>query len=308
MPVDDALKHSLVKLFKNEPVDALHVEFPSLSKNERIEDVQTSELVPLLAPFVEAYRLLETDPGECKANLVCFIDGILALGINDAPQHALEKNAPMLLNDGGSLFDRHTTSIPGEVANSLSEIWNNAKNGRYNRGDKIRLQKEIREFRYDFIDWEDREYLLGMLRYALCRSIQMYNWLENEERVKAAADEKDEFGAEKQTNAYKVWQCGHTTSLRVAASTGYAEESVRRSDVLRRSNNPTMTLEEYGDMVLADMQSREAKALNSKSAAEEGIEEYDDDRKEEDSRRKAIRNDSINDEKRSNLGNIKKMG
>lgn len=146
------------------------------------------------------------------------------------------------------------------------------------RESKIGMWRKTKEFRHDFIDWEDREWVLALLEYFYVMAVRSIEHLNKEVMLLQRKDHECAAGRE-------GIEC-----VRV-------DSRGRIEDVLVRRNTPTMTLEEFADKLMLSM----PESLASPEQQEESS-------SEKCSREEALRRDEEKDERRISRGNTMGMG
>ncbi|ADM11032.1 uncharacterized protein Eint_020310 [Encephalitozoon intestinalis ATCC 50506] len=149
------------------------------------------------------------------------------------------------------------------------------------RDNKIKLWRKIREFRYDFIDWEDREWIMRLLEYFYIMSMKNIEHLNRE--IMLLQEKKD-----KESYKKKGIEC-----IKV-------DSQGRISDFLARRNSPTMTLDEFAEKIMLGME----KGPSTSSREEEP----EDSSSNNLSREELLKRDEERDEKEINRGNTTRMG
>jgi hypothetical protein len=143
------------------------------------------------------------------------------------------------------------------------------------RGDKIALMNMLRILRYDCIDWDDREWARALLEHLYIRAMQSISHLETEIRHGSG-----EVGERKD----RRMEC-----IRI-------DGRGNREEILVRRNKPEMTLDEFANRLIANMN----RAKNSSEPLSESSGEED--------REEAIRRSEFNDEWHVRRGNTRGMG
>lgn len=282
----EEMRRSLLKIFKNEKIELVAGDPPEVSKNECFLEIETPEVLGLCVPFARAYFYENIDTSLCKENLVAFMEGIVGLGLVEDSGKDSPFEYPELVSSIPSCRAMLWDSGQPEKK-SLLGIMKNTLNGIYDRSDRIYLFGRVRDFRWEYIDWEDREFSTQMIEYLFCRSLLMFRSTSNEHSMRAVPD--DGKAQVPRMSAWRMQPCGHLNEL-------YREDP-ERAELLRRRLAPGMTLSEYADFVTMDLRRRE----RQKTA----VREDGDSEEELRSRRKE---DDLNDSRRNFRGNTRNVG
>lgn len=124
------------------------------------------------------------------------------------------------------------------------KVSNDIKNGILNRNDKIFMFNKIKEFQYDFIDWDDKEYLKDLLKVCFYKALLLYRTLQSEELISKKSESYDELSVK--PTAFTLMPCGHLNPI-----------SKIRKELFKRRINPNMTLDEYADKIMKELRERE---------------------------------------------------
>ncbi|KAH9412071.1 hypothetical protein HK407_02g02950 [Ordospora pajunii] len=146
------------------------------------------------------------------------------------------------------------------------------------REGRIRMQSKIRGFRFEVIDWEDREWVMNLIEYFYVVGMKNIEHLNAEIGL---AERREECGA----------------SNRAGIECVRIDESGRAENMLVRRNKPTMSLDEFADRLMASMKNE------VKDADADGTEPSEMYTREE-----LIMKDSEREWRGSNRGNTIGMG
>ncbi|KAM0671566.1 hypothetical protein CWI42_020530 [Ordospora colligata] len=144
------------------------------------------------------------------------------------------------------------------------------------REGRIRIQNKMREFRFEVIDWEDREWVMKLIEYFYVMGMKNVEHLNAEIEL---LEKSDECRASNQSGI----EC-----VRI-------DESGRAENMLVRRNKPTMSLDEFADKLMASMKN-EVKVID------------DTEPEEKYTRNELIMKDNERDWRGSNRGNTIGMG
>lgn len=249
-------KMALLKVFRNErlsPKDLELLENHELEQGVRLEDVPTEELLGVTTSFVKAW-------GGSKADIDCYVNRVLDLDVFEQEEHYDAQSM-------GTLCPDSLAREAGRAAYRFDprRVYESILCHEHSRSDMVYLMGRVRSFRFDLIDWEDRETLVEVIKYTFYRSLLRLRSIGNEERLKPCNDDHRDVP---KMQAYVLSSCGHMNPV-------YDE----RRAMLRRRVEPTMSLDEYANMVLDDMKQREELATKSSGSSrakqpQEDLDEY----------------------------------
>ncbi|AFN82505.1 hypothetical protein EROM_020300 [Encephalitozoon romaleae SJ-2008] len=149
------------------------------------------------------------------------------------------------------------------------------------RDNKIKLWRKTKEFRYDFIDWEDREWVMKLIEYFYIMSMKNIEHLNREIMLLQNKSDKNPRGNE-------GMEC-----IRV-------DSRGRVENVLVGRNDPTMTLDEFAEKIMAEMDKDSSLPPQDETSSTSS----DDDP----SREKLLKRDDERDEREISRGNTTRMG
>lgn len=286
MPMD-RLKMTLLKIFGNGRLSPEDLELPedhgAWEHGMKLEDIATEDLLKVTISFVKAY-------GGSKADISSHISRVLDLDVFEQRPKETSRDYSTHSSNSGSASDK---VLPGDArvlnlardAGRASEYEFDPKrtyesicNNVYSRSDMVYLMEKVKSFRFDFIDWEDREFLIEMIKYTFYRSLLMLRSVSNREGVEKCKD--GAHSAEPRMQAYVLAPCGHINPI-------YNE----RKELLSRRLKPTMSLDDYARTVLDDMKKKEKPESNSSEGSKD----------------KKPRDEDFDDYKRNFRGNTKNM-
>lgn len=230
-PTNEAVKQAIAAILAGKQPQ--FVEAPSLifSKNETLSDYSTEILPTLLAPFTNAIHFMNSDIGKAKESCTQFLEEMLLLDV----------------------VNRRDT---------LSEIYFRVANGSRTRNDRLYLKAAISHAFPRRIEWSDRENIARVMRYAFCKCLEVLAWIVAEERLQHTQNTShiEDSIPEYPTQAYQVDRSGRVREMHVIPRKDNNFEqiakrqwAVPRSSLLRRRINPTMSLDEYANMVKRNM-------------------------------------------------------
>lgn len=149
------------------------------------------------------------------------------------------------------------------------------------RDNKIKLWRKTKEFRYDFIDWEDREWVMKLVEYFYIMSMKNIEHLNREIMLLQSKSDKS-------PRRNEGMEC-----IRVD-SRGKIE------NVLVGGNNPTMTLDEFAEKIMAGIDKDPPVPPQDETSSASS-----DDNP---SREKLLKRDNERDERETSRGNTTRMG
>jgi hypothetical protein len=134
------------------------------------------------------------------------------------------------------------------------KVLSDIQNSNIARLDLIFMNNEIKKLtsNFNFCDWDDREYLEDLLKVCFYKSILCFRSISNEDRIKSQIKNgetdinqrgNDEYAKPKVLN---ILECGH---LQIQGNP--------RKDILKRRIKPTLTMDEYFELVSKDAKDRE---------------------------------------------------
>lgn len=144
------------------------------------------------------------------------------------------------------------------------------------RDAKIVLATKLSRFRFDYIDWDDREWIVDLLEYFYIKAAKNIEYLKREMVLVEGA------GKDKEKN--DGIEC-----IRI-------DENGRRSSMLVNRIKPTMTLEEFADKLVSGIEEKKVSSFDEESSSEK----Y--------SREELLKKDEKNDSKSADRGNTVGMG
>jgi hypothetical protein len=270
------LKKCLLKILSSSSLNLIEIENLNSSKiHSDIDEISTKDLLLFTIPFVigvyknskeeilkyieiiEETRLFE----DRERNNDEFLEKAHANQNNSQKQVATDSDLNNLNSfESGFLMKNLIKESPEYKFNSLKVI-NEVKSGILNREDKIYMYNRIKEFKIDFIDWGDREYIENLLRICFYKAVIHYRSIITEQQVLKKAESIEE--AQKAPTAFTMMPCGHLNPLKDV-----------RKELLKRRINPTMTLDEYADSLMEKMNRIENEEKKDKSIEE--LREEDD--------------------------------
>lgn len=240
------------------------------SKNEDVSDISTADLILLAVPFVNACHFLDADEKKVQELLKSFANDCVALGVVDV---------------------------------DCAALWRRVLCGTSDRADRVSVYRATRGFLLGTANWGDREWVLGLLRHVFFRCLGMFGVATKEARFLDSPRPSAPRAAHpaRPPSVYRIGSCGHKIPIALGRGSAPAVPPglLGRSDILRRGSGPTMTLDEYADIVVANMKKTENQRLETLADKEESPETP---------RSKLLLEDEVNDQKRCNLGNTRGMG
>lgn len=280
------LKGLLTRLFKNEKIATVgmqELQRSSMESNANVEcennssfdDLSKDDAVKLTVPFVDG--VLNND----RKSLERFIETVIKLGIFET-------------RDGDFVFPE--AEVPGLKYSTVSDayhfdpqrVYSDVLSEKLSRNDKIYINRRIVDFRPDYIDWEDKEFLKKMLKSCFYRAVLLIKALTNEDSIKKVSDDISEKNR-KPTQIYKLMPCGHLNPL-----------ELKRKDLLKRKFEPAQTLDEYVENLLKHKSKASARNSNN----------IDNDKNSEENRdvQRIRQSDDFNDFRRNFRGNTRNVG
>ncbi|KAI5170120.1 hypothetical protein PAEPH01_1263 [Pancytospora epiphaga] len=259
----DVLKSTIISAINGEKTDLIEVPVLIFSRNESIEDVSTIDLIYLVIPFVNMAR-------------------------QDSPLAACEYLDEL----------SHLRAVPAEFI----RLWQEVKSGNCSRNTRLLLIQESRVFSTTYPLWDDREWLLDLIKHTFCRTVNLYIHQAREDFIRKT---KDDDVYIKPTKCYKIMDDGRPVPLRInrnGVTPSIPLGLLGKTDLLKRDGGPTMSLEEYSNKVLEMMRRSE----RMREEVNDTIDEFTDE--ESVDRDKLVQNDEFNDDKKVNTGNTIGMG
>lgn len=281
---------TLLKIFGNKKLCPEDLELPedhgALESGVDLGDISTDGLLGVVISFVKAYngskddinsyisRILDLNVFEKKHSETC---AILSSSCNYVDNGVFPGATSMF---GSGSFARDAGKAPVyefDPKRAHENICNNI----YCRPDRVYLMEKVRSFKFDFIDWDDREFLIEMIKYTFYRSLLMLRSIANKEDIEKC-ESRNQY-TDPCMQAYTLAPCGHVNPI-------YSE----RKELLSRRVKPTMSLDDYAKVVLENMKQREESRPKDSS--------------DEDSRDRRPRDEDFADYKRNFRGNTKNVG
>lgn len=153
------------------------------------------------------------------------------------------------------------------------------------REDKIRIYNLKQSFTFDYIDWEDREWLVRLLEYFYIKSLETLRFLKLEPHSGSSglsssglsssglsssgiSSRKIEIRKINSINSTGIEDSTNTKDSKDLSRLVYGDVSFRRSDLLRRRINPKYSLEEFGDLLVERLK-KQSVAAQEKVVEEE---------------------------------------
>lgn len=147
----------------------------------------------------------------------------------------------------------------------------------YNREARIRLANRLGRFRFGHVDWDDREWVVGLVEHLYIRAMKNIEYLRKEMEL---SENRGSEGHERKDGV----EC-----IRI-------DTRGRRERMLVNRIEPTLTLEEFADKLLSNMRESSGPSLEEESSSEK----Y--------SREELMRRDEDGDTRSINRGNTTGMG
>ncbi|CAD25069.1 hypothetical protein [Encephalitozoon cuniculi GB-M1] len=149
------------------------------------------------------------------------------------------------------------------------------------RDNKMRLWRKAKEFKYDFIDWDDREWVMKLLEYFYVLSMRNIEHLSREIMLLRDTDDRKPSGRD-------GIEC-----IRV-------DSRGRIENMLVKRNNPTMTLDEFADKIMSSMEKTGAPSAEEDESSSTSSDKH--------SRSELLKRDEERDEREINRGNTTGVG
>ncbi|WUR03742.1 uncharacterized protein VNE69_06063 [Vairimorpha necatrix] len=175
------------------------------------------------------------------------------------------------------------------------------------RNDKIKMYKIKKSFRFDFIDWDDKEWILSLLEYLYVVSIETVNYLKLEiifQEMRQKEEQEDfhrKINNSKKTLTYKnieridkIDETHNSTGDKTHNYKNIERNIINRKDMLKNRIQPKYTLDQFAEKLL--------KNINERPEIEKKEEEREKDLEE------LRRQDEINDERHNTRGNTENIG
>ncbi|ELA42311.1 uncharacterized protein VICG_00711 [Vittaforma corneae ATCC 50505] len=282
------LKRLLTKIFKNEKISMFETQEllkDDMESNMGLEiessmlfnDLNREDAVYLTMPFISG--LLNSD----MHKLAKYVEGIIQLDVFET-------------KDSGN-FELSEMETPGMKYSVTSDaycfnpqrVYTDILSGKLARNDKIHIHNRIMNFRFDHIDWEDKDFLKEMMKFCFYKALLLIRTLINEDSIHKLSDNPPEENATP-TQIYKLMPCGHLNPI-----------ELKRRDLLKRRLDPTQTLDEYVESLLK---------LQSKISTRSNDRSLDNDKHfEEGSEVQKLRqSEDFDDFRRNFRGNTKNIG
>ncbi|KAI5152584.1 hypothetical protein ENBRE01_2937 [Enteropsectra breve] len=261
------IKMCLIQIFENKPVNSLDAAPMLYSKNEAFSDFDVSELIRTTIPFVKGCHAFEKDPRSCLAYFTQYLDDYFSLGRREDDDTA---------------------------GRTLHQIYRHICENKHMREEKMFIHKILSEFQCAAIDWADKERVLEILKYCAAKSLKTISWIDNgnsKETAKRPA-----------TSMYRVESDGKVTDINIRQAIKPSMD--RREDLLKRRIAPTMSLDDYADLVLDEMSKREASKADKTVLEEQMFSEESEDKRNKEKIKKA----DLKEDRRCNHGNTFKNG
>lgn len=189
-----------------------------LEENTKLEEMDQDDFVCLLANFIESIM---------KKNIKNYVNLVIKLGFFE---EKFDEKIPSINLELTTNLIKKIYPIQNKSEDDPISIARNILNGIYNRDDRIYVAKQTREFKLDYINWEDRDNLIDIVKLTFFKSLHTFK---NEANLEMA--EEGNIFTERSTkmSSYKVFSCGHMENI-------YNE----RGNLLKKRLKPTMTMEE----------------------------------------------------------------
>ncbi len=325
------LKDAVLYIINGLPVIPMKYPVKEFSKNESISDITTDDLIMLLSKFVEGIAYAEKDIEESLRAFHQFFNLIFNLDIDQNKTDRFYKgvsgenfiNEEFGEENGFDCKNLNNRDTKTDKMLILENLYEKMKLGTCERSDFIFIRKSIKEYKINYVDWKNRECMINIIKYAICKGLFVYNRIINEKRLQAMKEEEKEenFGKGKMNITRITNKCDlekakdflQTKNVYMKINnerddfsrefTGIQNSNVcnrieikpyNRMDILGNENKPEMSLEEFADMVVKNMRKREEMEKEAKLVAKEKK------ISEEEERRELIKNDDFKDD-RSNF-------
>lgn len=221
---------------------------------------------------------------------------------------------------------------------SLSSIWEKIQHDGCDRTAAIFLRKCIKETKSDYIDWNDRDSMIKLIKFSVCKGLLLYNKEENKKAIKMykgteksikmhnVADDKinsmkllridsriskeDMKESEKYLNNKGVFfknvnQKEYQINNKFNLCEKLEINTNDRKDMFIRKNKPEMTLEEFANLALLNFQKRE-KIIEQIELQK--IKQNDNFVVENEELKRLQQSDEFNDTKSNHMGRIRRIG
>lgn len=209
-------------------------------------ELDGDELLAFTIPFISGMNRNNSQ------DLLSFIH--LTIGIFDSGNQRISDDS---LNPPESFYSANLAGMKIiQESNKINEfsalkVLKDIKNGLLRREDKIFMAGKIKEFNFQFIDWENKEVIKDLLEICLYKALLTAKSLMCEENIKqsAASRQENSSGIEEatpSTRAFTLMPCGHLNPV----------QNIRK-DLLKRRINPNMTMDEYADSVMEEVKERD---------------------------------------------------
>jgi len=325
----EVLKMALLSIFQNESIPEtkmnLIIGLDSIRESIPLEEISTDEIIALAVPFLIAYpgnkqALIEYVEFLQKLNIFDLrheeadkptefsILHSSKFGLENRTDSEIHNSADSLQPEGilkdflcpsntlsFNIYDKKKTSeclISEDSAYKFDpeKVMRDIIGNSYDRSARIYLISKVKSFKFDFIDWEDRDFLIEMIKYTFYKSLLALRTITNEENIKQKPSEASE--EPRSMESYKLYSCGHVDKI-------YDE----RKELLSRRLKPTMTMDELTSIAVTDMKKREEKSKIKEKNIIDKIEDSDSKSRDE-----YERLDSVKEDARSFPGNTKNIG
>lgn len=182
--------------------------------------------------------------------------------------------------------------------NKLSEIFKNMEDtGLISRNDKIYMYNIKKYFRFDYIDWEDREWIYSLIEYLFILCIEDIHILKIEiEMMKLSKNVDDE-----KRNVKNVDDVKHVDDVKNAENI-LTVRNIKRNDILVNRIKPKYTLDQFANKLMKQIEKK------GKSSVNEDLYEKEDEREIEEDISNMRMKDEINDERHVSKGNTDNVG
>ena len=295
------IQGDMPKVLRNEPIQPrsspMKLPVNEYSSSERTGDLSKEDLIRLLAPFLDAYSLLNEERNIARRYFAFFIDTCLSLGIFDASEDDSELSAS---------WQTHSTHCVDRGVD-LAGVWGRIFRGEHRRDDRILLYRITSSFQSLYIDWDVRDTLLKLLRYAVGKAMILYNKAREEEFLSRNPVAQNPVAPNDAPRNMKIYWVDKDFSRR--------KKEPGRRDLLSRENTPALTLDEFADLVVRMMEEKEGPGAR---APRDGYDEmypasqenrYNGElQSEEERRRKAIAQDNMRDSVPRENGDVRRLG
>lgn len=352
------LQKCLLYIFNDLPIVPIKLSTPDFSKKKNISDISTSDLIFLMHSFIEGVAYMNKDTDFALNCFRVFLNLIFNLNFdqindqvndqdinqekynNDQKSIDFHKKSMMFLHrnnvyNEAKMYGNRTKS---DMPLSLSSIWEKIQHDGCDRTAAIFLRKCIKETRSDYIDWNDRDSMIKLIKFSVCKGLLLYNKEENKKAIKMykgteksikmhnVADDKinsmkllridsriskeDMKESEKYLNNKGVFfknvnQKEYQINNKFNLCEKLEINTNDRKDMLIRKNKPEMTLEEFANLALLNFQKRE-KVIEQIELQK--IKQNDNFVVENEELKRLQQSDEFNDTKSNHMGRIRRIG